>query len=83
MLDYTRRGGILVAFARMGTLTEQGWYQPDLPIPEFGKAFGIKTIEADTLDGQKISLQDKTYDGWLNRDLLVLTEGTEVLGLLR
>jgi beta-galactosidase len=79
LLAYVEGGGVLVGFARLGTLDERGWYQPDLPIPEFGKAFGINRVHADTLNNQKILLEGETYDGWLNRDILVLEKGTEVL----
>jgi beta-galactosidase GanA len=80
LMQYVRSGGLLVGFARLGTLTERGWYQPDLPIPELGQAFGIKGIEADTLDGRTISMDGRTYQGWLNRDVLTLEHATEVLG---
>ncbi len=80
LLDYVEGGGILIAFSRNGTLDECGWYQLDLPIPTLGKAFGIRQIEADTLADQKIILGGRSYTGWLNRDLLTLEEGTEILG---
>jgi len=80
LLTYVQDGGILVSFARVGTLDECGWYQPDLPIPELGRAFGINRIEADTLGNHKITMAGRSYDGWLNRDLLALEEGTEILG---
>lgn len=81
LLAYVQSGGVLVSFARNGTLDEHGWYQPDLPIPELGKAFGISKIEADTLNSQKITMGGQSYDGWLNRDLLTLENDTEILGI--
>ena len=80
LLTYVQGGGNLVCFARVGTLDERGWYQPDLPIPDLGRAFGISRIEADTLGNYKIKMAGQSYDGWLNRDLLTLEEGTEILG---
>jgi len=80
LLAYVQAGGVLVCFARGGTLDERGWYQPELPIPDLGRAFGISKVEADTLRGQKITMAGRSYDGWLNRDLLTLEEGTEILG---
>jgi beta-galactosidase GanA len=76
---YVSAGGILIAFARFGTLNENGWMHFDLPLESLGNVFGIDHIEADTLDDQKIEFQDQLYQGKMNRDITKIKESTDIL----
>ena len=79
LTDFVQRGGILVGFARCGTLNESGWYQHPLPIPGLQKAFGIQQIEPDLLNGNKILFNEKSFEGWWNRDLVQPFTDTKIL----
>lgn len=79
LLAYVEGGGLLVAFARCGSLTEAGWYHRRLPIPGLREAFGIEHVEPDVLRESRIAFGGQDYAATLNRDVLVLSEGTETL----
>jgi beta-galactosidase GanA len=79
LADYVQKGGLLIGFARCGTLDENGWFYHHWPYAPLGDAFGIETIEPDTLEGQMIDFAGKRYSAHWNRDLLTLKSGTEVL----
>jgi beta-galactosidase GanA len=76
---YVKKGGVLVGFARCGTLDEKGWYHPELPIPDLGDVFGIDSIEADHRDDINILLNGHSYRSWINRDVVYPRESTEIL----
>lgn len=76
---YTAQGGILVGFARCGTLDENGWFHKRLPVPDLADIFGIERIEPDHRTDIRISFAGQSYDSWLNRDILHPRPGTEVL----
>jgi beta-galactosidase GanA len=76
---YAAGGGVVIGFARCGTLDEMGWFQTTLPIPELGDLFGLDGIEADHRDNIQIDYQGAKYQSWLNRDLINTREGTEIL----
>lgn len=78
--EYVKSGGCLIGTARLGTLDEQGWYNADLPLPSLGRIFGLDRIEADTFRGQQIEYQEQLYSGAVNRDLVAITPGTEIMG---
>ena len=77
--EYAAGGGVVIGFARCGTLNEKGWFQETLPIPELGELFGINGIEADHRDDFLIDYQGEKYQSWLNRDLIEIKDGTEIL----
>jgi beta-galactosidase GanA len=77
---YVKSGGVLIAFARSGTVDERGWLHTRLPTTALGEIFGLEKIEADTLDGQQIIFKDQTYTATINRDVLFPSNGTQVLG---
>lgn len=79
LADYVQAGGILLGFARCGTLDGRGWYHHQLPISGLQKAFGILRVEADRLDAPAIQYAGQVYAGWWNRDLVTPAEGTQVL----
>jgi beta-galactosidase GanA len=79
LVEYVHEGGLLVGFARCGTLDENGWFYHHWPCASLGAAFGIETIEPDTLEGQMVHFAGKQYSAHWNRDLLALKPGTEVL----
>ncbi len=80
LADFVAGGGILIGFARCGTLDNRGWYHHQLPLPGLKKCFGIERVEPDRLDGVKINLQGESYNGWWNRDLVWTSPTTQVLG---
>jgi len=77
---YVENGGVVIGFARCGTLDYQGWYHYELPIAEFERVFGLDNIEADSFEGGKIRFGGNEYKGWLKRDLLTPKAETEILG---
>ena len=77
--NYVSLGGILIAFSRFATLNVNGWVHFDLPLPGLSKIFGIESIEADTLGNQQIEFLEDIFEGEMNRDLLNITDKTEVL----
>jgi beta-galactosidase GanA len=76
---YVENGGILVGFARCGTLTGAGWYHHKLPIPGLREAFGIDRVEPDRLMDLAIDYNGRKYAGWRNRDIVAPAQGTQVL----
>jgi beta-galactosidase GanA len=77
--EYVSKGGILVGFARCGTLDTNGWFHSQLPIPALGDVFGINKVEADHRDDLMISFNGRNYQSWLHRDIIYPREGTEIL----
>jgi beta-galactosidase GanA len=77
--DYVHGGGILIGFARLAALDENGWYHFQYPLKSIRNIFGIDQIEPDTLNDNKVIFNDQIYDGALNRDIVEIIEGTEVL----
>ena len=76
---YAERGGVVIGFARCGSLTERGWYAPQLPMPELGDLFGLTKIRPSTLNGLTIEWKGQSYQGWLNRDIVETRPTTEIL----
>jgi len=76
---YVLQGGILIGFARCGTMDRQGWVHHELPIDELRDIFGLNKIIPDHRDDQGIILDGQKFDSWLNRDILDLQEETEIL----
>ena len=76
---YVTSGGILMGFARCGTLDEKGWFHKELPIRELGDIFGIDKIDPDHLDNQKLKFNKRIYSSWINRDIIHPREDTEIL----
>jgi beta-galactosidase GanA len=79
LAEYTARGGLLIGFARCGTLDENGWFYHQQPEPHLGQAFGIASLEPDTLADPTIEMDGEAYAGYWNRDLLKPLPGTEIL----
>jgi len=77
--DYVKHGGVLIGFARCGTLDGNGWFYHHLPSDPLAEVFGIDSIEPDLLEDPEIQMDGKTYQGYWNRDLLELKHGTEIL----
>lgn len=77
--SYAAQGGVVLGFARAGTLDERGWYHAELPIEGLKQLFGIEMIEADTLDGQAIQFGGQSYPAWMNRDLVTASKQTETI----
>jgi beta-galactosidase GanA len=77
--DYVSQGGILIGFARCGTLDNEGWFHHDLPFTELSDIFGIDKIIPDHRDDQGIIFGDQMFHSWLNRDIIDPREGTEIL----
>ena len=76
---YVQMGGVVVGFARCGTLDEHGWFYHHWPNESLGDLFGIESIEPDTLENQTIHMAGQQYAGYWNRDRVVPKSGTEVL----
>lgn len=79
LADYVHQGGLLVGFARCGTLDGNGWFYHHLPPGPLGDCFGIEGVEPDTLEGRKIRFNNEEYPANWNRDLLTLRPDTEIL----
>ena len=79
MNEFVHHGGVLFGFARCASLTEKGWYSHELPPAPLKEVFGIIKAEPDLLKNRKIILDGEYFDGHINRDKLVLDEGTQVL----
>jgi hypothetical protein len=79
LADYVKQGGLLVGFARLGTLDEQGYYHHKLPVDGLNDVFGLTKIEADDQANLPIQFGDQNYIGWLKRDLLTPAEKTDIL----
>jgi hypothetical protein len=79
LASYVEAGGILVGFARCATLDERGWYHPRLPIPSLGAVFGIEHIEADVLKEPQILFNRRSFNAWMNRDMVTPAQGTNVV----
>ncbi len=77
--SYVAEGGLLIGFARCGTLDEKGWFNHHLPAAPLQKAFGIDKIEPDLLNDHTITFQGRSYPGYWNRDLVTPAAGTQVL----
>ncbi len=79
LADYVAGGGLLIGFARCGTLDEKGWFYHQWPESHLGQAFGIASLESDTLAESSIEMDGELYPGHWNRDLLTPMDGTIVL----
>ncbi|MAT44234.1 MAG: hypothetical protein CL609_18035 [Anaerolineaceae bacterium] len=79
LANYVKQGGLLVGFARLGTLDEQGYYHHQLPIDGLREVFGLSKIEADDQANLPIQFDGQNYIGWLKRDLLTPAEDTDIL----
>lgn len=77
--SYVSQGGILIGFARMGTVDRRAWYHKRLPIPDLAEVFGLEKIEADHRDDLQIEIAGRSYLSWLNRDILFPQTGTQIL----
>jgi beta-galactosidase GanA len=78
--EYVHQGGVLIGFSRLATLDTDGWFHHKLPMEGLKQIFGLEKMEADTLPPGKISFEGKEYPLHLNRDKLVTSANTEVLG---
>ncbi len=79
LADYVHQGGLLVGFARCGSLDGNGWFYHHWPFKPLSKCFGISNIEPDTLEGQRIHFNGEEYSAYWNRDLLTLKPETQIL----
>ncbi|PKO16304.1 MAG: hypothetical protein CVU39_08040 [Chloroflexi bacterium HGW-Chloroflexi-10] len=79
LAEYVFQGGILIAFARVATLNEGGWYYHKLPGAGLDQVFGLDSVTASTLDKHTILMGDKVFAGHLNRDILKPASTTKVL----
>ncbi|NMB62640.1 MAG: family 14 glycosylhydrolase [Chloroflexi bacterium] len=77
--EYVKQGGTLIGFARCGALNEMGWYEHIVPIAPLKEVFGIRSSEPDLLNNHQVIYGDQIFEGWHNRDVLKLQEGTQVL----
>ncbi len=77
--EYAKNGGIVIGFARVGSMDTQGWYQHNLPHPILGDLFGIEKIIPDTLRDEVIYFAGGEYQPRVNRDQLKLQENTTIL----
>jgi beta-galactosidase GanA len=77
--EFVANGGLLVGFARCGTLNKKGWYHRHLPIPGLQEAFGLAHIEADAPPVPTVQFGGQTYDGFLNRDTLQPKANTQIV----
>jgi len=77
--SYVSQGGILIGFARCGTMDKQGWFHHDLPVADLSDVFGLNKISPDHIDDQKIIYNGKKYESWMNRDIIDPQEETEIL----
>ncbi len=75
--NYVANGGLLVGFARCGTLNKRGWYHRHLPMPGLREAFGLSHIEADSPPVPPIQFGGQTYNSFLNRDIVRPQQGTQ------
>lgn len=76
---YVMGGGILIGFARCGTMDKQGWFHHNLPFDELSAIFGLNTIAPDHRDDLGIIMDGHTFNSWLNRDIIDPQEGTQIL----
>ncbi len=76
---YVEQGGVLVAFARSGTLTEAGWYHRQLLPGGLNAAFGLHKVEPDSNDSGLVVYQGEQYLLAHKRDLLSLADEAEPL----
>lgn len=77
--DYVKDGGILIGFARCASLSENGWYNHEIPLPDLKDVFGIQTIEPDLLESPKITYNDQSFTGLWNRDVVSISKDTKIL----
>ena len=76
---YTREGGVVVGFARCGTLDENGWFYHQWPNESLGDMFGIESVEPDTLENPEIEMDGQHFSGYWNRDRVTTKPGTQVI----
>ena len=81
LADYVAQGGVLVGFARSGTLTDAGWYHRQLLPGKLNAAFGLHRVEPDSEDGVPISYLGEEYATARKRDLLALADEAEALAM--
>ena len=79
--DYVHQGGVLVGFARCGTLAENGFYHHHLPVTGLAEAFGLINVEPDDQANLPVYFEGKSYTAWMKRDLLTPVPDSEVLGI--
>jgi beta-galactosidase GanA len=77
--SYTRGGGVVVGFARCGTLDANGWFYHQWPNESLGDLFGIETVEPDTLENADVEMNGVRFSGYWNRDRVTVKPGTQVL----
>lgn len=77
--SFVVQGGILIGFARCGTLNEKGWFHHQIPVRGLKEVFGIHSAHAGTLQNDHIQFNGLTYDGYLNRDCLIVDPETEII----
>ncbi|KAA3661541.1 MAG: hypothetical protein DWQ04_16160 [Chloroflexi bacterium] len=77
--NFVNNGGLLVGFARCGTLDHQGWSHHQLPISGLREAFGLVRVEADSPPVPPIRWNGRSYPGYKNRDLVEAMAETAVL----
>ena len=72
--DYAANGGLVIAFAQCGMMTERGWYRHSLPGPTLGELFGLKVLEVETADSIVVQFQNQSYAGYLHLETLDLDQ---------
>lgn len=77
--NYVNSGGIVFATSRLATLDNNGWTHEEHPLPALGRIFGIKSIEADTLENQSVLIDGARFSGAINRDRIISSESSEEL----
>ena len=68
LLAYVERGGVLIGFARCGTLDGRGWYHPELPITELGKVFGEAEVKTRKAIMRKYNLTERQLNKILQKN---------------
>jgi beta-galactosidase GanA len=80
LAECVKNGGIVIGFARLSTLDENGWYHHQLPIQGIKMIFGFEKVVADSAYSGQISFGGTKYPARLNRDMVKVREGVDVVG---
>ena len=72
--NYAASGGLVVAFAQCGMMTERGWYQHSLPAPSLRELFGLKVLEVEQAAPIVVQFENQSYAGYLHLETLGLDQ---------